>query len=158
MPRRGAKSAVAISSTQKCLRVPRKAIARLVSFVAAAEGAKLAQIDIAVVDRREIVSLNRRWLDRAGPTDVLCFDLSGPEQPGISAELVICGDVAAEQGRLRGTGGQRELMLYVVHGLLHLMGYDDQSIRSAAKMHAREEELLKKVLTGKRGRSRRAGR
>jgi probable rRNA maturation factor len=124
------------------MRVPRKKLAELVSFVAAAEGTTLGQIDIGVVGRRQMAQLNRHWLGRAGTTDVLCFDLSDAHSRGISAQLVVCGHVAAERGGRSGTGPQRELMLYVVHGLLHLMGYDDRSVRGAAKMRAREEELV----------------
>ncbi|HUS48127.1 MAG TPA: rRNA maturation RNase YbeY [Phycisphaerae bacterium] len=135
--------------------MPRKLIAELVPFVAAAEGMRLSQIDVAVVGRRQISALNRNWLGRGGATDVLSFDLSDADRRGLSAQIVVCGDVAAEQGRLRGWGARRELLLYVVHGLLHLMGYEDASIRGAAKMHAREEELLDEFLEGRRRRRRR---
>ena len=151
MASRRAKPAVAISSSQRAVRVPRKRVVELVSFVAAAEGVRLSDIDVAVVGRTRMAALSRRWLARAVATDVLCFDLSDARRRGVSAQLVICGDVAAEQGRLRGTGPQRELMLYVVHGLLHLVGYEDSSARGAAKMHAREEELLEAFLARRRG-------
>jgi len=133
---------VAISSSCPAVRVPRKKLAELVTFVAAREGARLGEVEIAVVGLEEIASLNRRYLRHAGPTDVLSFDLSETGKAGICAQLVVCGDVAKRQARLRGIPFHRELMLYVVHGLLHLMGYEDQSVRGAAKMHAREEELL----------------
>ena len=145
--------AVIISSSQRAVRVPRKKITRLIRHVARAEGARIGEIDLAVVGCREMAALNRRWLRKAGATDVLCFDLSDSRRRGgISAQLVVCGDVAAEQGRARGTGPQRELLLYVVHGLLHLMGYDDASIRGAAKMRAREEELLEGFLARRKRR------
>jgi len=146
-----------ISSSQTAVRVPRKKIAELVSHVAAAEGARLGQIDVAVVGRRKMAGLNSRWLGFSSPTDVLSFDLSDVHSPGLSAQIVVCGETAAEQGRLRGTGPQRELLLYVVHGLLHLIGYEDTSVRGAAKMHARQEELLRAYLAP-RGTRRRAGK
>ena len=58
------------------------------------------------------------------------------------AQIVVCADVAVRQGRLRRHSPARELMLYVVHGLLHLMGYDHATARAAACIHAREDELL----------------
>ena len=121
------------------------------------QGAAISDVDLAVVSRSEIAALNRRWAGRTGPTDVVSFDLSDARTRGISAQLVVCGDIAAEQGRARGCGVQRELMRYVVHGLLHLMGYDDGPIRAAAKMHAREDELLAEFLA-KRSRRRRPRR
>lgn len=146
MPPRQSKPKVAISSSQKALRVPRRRIDRLVAFVAAAEGMRLAEVDLAIVPNGQIASLNRRYLRHAGPTDVLSFDLS-EGGGGLVAQLVVCGDVAVRQARLRHIPPQRELMLYVVHGLLHLMGYEDQTVRGAARMHAREEELLRAFLT-----------
>ena len=69
---------------------------------------------------------------------------------GLSGQIIVCGDVAAEQARLRGLPAQEELMLYVVHGLLHLMSYEDLTVRGAAGMHAREEELLREFLARRR--------
>ena len=63
---------------------------------------------------------------------------------------MVCGDLAVEQAKARGLKARDELMLYVIHGLLHLMGYEDTSIRGGARMHAREEELLKEFLKNRR--------
>lgn len=131
-----------ISSSQTALRVPRKRLTELVAFVARSEGAAIAEVDLAVVNRDEIASLNRRYLRHAGPTDVLSFDLSDADREGICAQIIVCGDLAAAQAREYGLTPQRELMVYVIHGLLHLMGYEDDSVRGAARMHARQDELL----------------
>lgn len=122
--------------------MPPARLRELTAFVAAAEGRRLGQIDLAVVGTEEIAALNQRYLGRAGATDVLSFDLSDEGVPEISAQIVACGDVAAAMGRALGHPAQRELMLYVIHGLLHLMGYDDDAPRAAKRMHAREEALL----------------
>ena len=126
----------------RSLRVPKARLCRLVEFVARREGQRLASVDLAVVGAGEIAGLNRQWLSHAGQTDVLSFDLSDDASQGLALQLVVCGDVAAREGELRGHGPQRELMLYVVHGLLHAMGYEDLTIRGGARMHAREDELL----------------
>lgn len=131
-----------ISSTQNAVRVPRQKIRQLVELVARQERQPLAEVDIALVNSEQMAQMNYQYLRHRGDTDVLSFDLSDGQTPGICAQLVICGDVAARQGPLHGTSAQRELLLYVVHGLLHMMGYDDQTIRGAAAMHAREDELL----------------
>ena len=134
---------VAISSTQRAVRVPRKRLAELVRFVAAEERVRAAEVDLAVVTSAQMAALNRRYLRRAGPTDVLSFDLSDDPAEGIRAQIVVCGDIAARQALRRGHTAQQELMLYVVHGLLHLIGcYEDASPQAAARMHARQEELL----------------
>jgi probable rRNA maturation factor len=148
------KPVVVISSSQKAVRVPRKRIVELVDFISRREGERIGSADIAFVDSDDMASMNRRWLDHRGPTDVLSFDMGKDEAaPGISAQLVICGPVAAKQAKDRGLDVQYEILLYVTHGLLHLMGYEDHTIRGGARMHAREEELLREFLkSGKRGR------
>ncbi len=146
MAKRRKKPNVVISSTQKAMRVPRKKIPELVDFVSRCEGATVADVDIAVVDKKEMAAMNRKYLQHIGPTDVLSFDLSDNLTLGIVAQLVVCGDVAVTEAKARGHSPARELMLYVVHGLLHMMGYEDSSVRGAAKMHAREEELLEDFL------------
>jgi len=133
---------IRISSSQSALRVPRKKLAELIPFVAEQEGAALGELDLAIVGPDEMAELNYDYLRHAGPTDVLSFDLSESGRKGICAQLVICGEVAVRQAAAHGQRPQRELMLYVVHGLLHLMGYEDKSIRGAARMHAREDEIL----------------
>jgi len=132
---------VNISSSQKAIRIPRKKIAALIALVSAAESADLDEVDIAVVTARRIAALNRRYLGRRGATDVLSFDLSQPGG-GAAIQLIVCGELAVSEALARGLGPQRELMLYVVHGLLHVLGYDDTTPQAAAKMHTRQEELL----------------
>ena len=150
MPAKSVPPVFRISSSQRAMRVPRKRLAELIAFVARQEGARLAEVDLAVVGSDDMADLNRRYHGRAGRTDVLSFDLSDAGRGGISAQIVVCGDVAAAEGARRGCGQQRELMLYVVHGLLHLMGYDDTTARGAAGMHARQEELLAAFLADRR--------
>jgi probable rRNA maturation factor len=130
-------------------------LAELVAFIARHEGCRLGDVDLAVVDSSLSSQVNRDYLRHAGATDVISFDLSDAGSTGISAQLVICGDVAAAEARSRGIAPQRELMLYVVHGLLHLMGYEDTTIRGAARMRARQEELLDAFMAS---RPRRRGR
>ncbi len=137
---------VAISSAQKAIRVPRKRIAELVAFVAQADRCRVADVDIAVVDSAKMAELNRRYLRCAGATDVLSFDLSEAPKIGLSVQLIVCGDLAATEAATRGLTPARELMLYIVHGLLHVMGYEDQSVRGSVRMQARQEELLDQFL------------
>ncbi len=109
-----------------------------------AESSPLGEVDIAIVTSRRIAALNRRYLQHAGATDVLSFDLSIPGDA--VAQVIVCADVAVRQARSRCIGPQRELMLYIVHGLLHVMGYDDTTPQAAEKMYARQEELLETFL------------
>ena len=134
------------------MRVPRKKIAELIRLAARREAAPVREVDVAVVTSRQIAALNRRYLGRRGATDVLCFDLSDPDQNEISAQVVVCGELAVRQAIARGHGPQRELLLYILHGLLHLMGYDDRTKRGAARMQARQGELLSEFMGGRKRR------
>jgi probable rRNA maturation factor len=150
-------SRIDISIADRSVRVSKDLLADLVRFVAKKEKFRVGRIDLAIVPRREISGLNRRYLRHSGATDVLSFDLSDATTPGLSGQLVVCAEVAREQARFHGLKPAEELLIYVIHGMLHLAGYDDQAIRPAAVMHARQDELLsafrrrrKPKATGKR--------
>ena len=137
--------AVAITSTQRAVRVPRKRIVQLAEHLARQEGVRLAQVDVAAVAAGEMAALNRRYLGCAGSTDVLSFDLSDELSEGLVVQVIVCGDIAAGEAPRHGHSAARELLLYVAHGLLHLVGYDDATPRLASRMHARAEQLLADV-------------
>src|SRR5690606_1916317 len=71
------------------------------------------------------------------------FDLRDGEAGALDGEIVLCVDEAVRQARQRRHDARLELLLYAVHGLLHLLGYDDHDPKDAAKMHRREDELLR---------------
>ena len=133
---------VVVSSTQHDIRVPRARIERLIALAGKMENTAIGQVDVAVVSADEMASHNAEFLGHMGPTDVLSFDMSDQTTRGINGQIIVCGAVAVEQGPLHGQSPTQELLLYVLHGLLHLMGYDDHGIRSAARMHARQDEIL----------------
>jgi len=119
---------------------------RVAEHVLLAEGFTRGRLSIAVVGATAMATLNRRFLGRTGPTDVLAFDLGSDRRRGrIDGEVVVCADVARRRAATLGRSLQAaraELALYVVHGVLHLAGYDDRTPASFCRMHAREDELL----------------
>ena len=147
---------IAISSSQSVLRVPRRKIGELIAHVVAAERRRVDAVDVAVVGAHEMAALNRRFLGRRGPTDVLSFDMSEGAAAARSVQIVVCADVAVAESAARHLRPQRELMLYVLHGLLHLLGYDDGDRRGAAEMGARQEHLLAEFLSTPRRRTKRS--
>lgn len=119
---------------------------RTAETVLAAEGFRAGHLSVAVVGRTAMATLHLRFMDVAGPTDVLTFDLDSDVAAGrIDAEIVVCADVARRNAAARGgtlRAAREELALYLVHGILHVAGYDDHEPRDAARMHRREDELL----------------
>jgi probable rRNA maturation factor len=146
---RALQPAVTIANRQRSVRVPAKKIVTLVKFIVTREGPRVEQVDVAVVGRREMARLNRQYLRHAGSTDVLSFDLGAGPAGGLCAEIVVCSDVAIRLAKARGHSTWKELLLYVTHGLLHAMGYDDRSSWDAKRMHAREDDLLEAFGVGR---------
>ena len=105
-----------------------------------------AQIDerslsIAVVDDATMHGLNRQYLEHDYPTDVLSFTLE--RSPGkIEGEVIVNFDMAAGRAGEFGWSAEDELLLYVIHGTLHLVGYDDGSDEARAEMRAAERRYL----------------
>ena len=115
----------------------------------------LAELCIKAVDEETIAELNQRWMDKAGPTDVLAFPMDElrpglvnvePEDPSgagvVLGDLVLCPDIAAQQGASAGHGTQAELDLLTVHGILHLLGYDHAEPDEHAEMFGLQDDLL----------------
>jgi probable rRNA maturation factor len=99
-----------------------------------------ATIDVAIVDDARIRTVNSQFLNRNSSTDCLSFDLSeGRER---SFELIVNGELAVKEARLRGHSGEAELALYVTHGMLHNLGFDDSTRRQAKEMHHTEDKIL----------------
>jgi probable rRNA maturation factor len=133
---------VEISDTQSHLLADPAFLQGLVRRVLLAEGIERASISIALVDDSTIHAINRRHLAHDWPTDVITFVLSDPNEPTLGGELVVSAEMAAATARDAGVDPRAELALYVVHGLLHLCGLDDQSIEDADEMRRREGEIL----------------
>ncbi len=134
--------AIEIADTQSHLTVDHNALARLARAVLLAEEVAAASVSIALVDDPTIHALNRRHLQHDWPTDVISFLLSDPDERPLVGELVISTQMACTMAHDLGARPADELALYLVHGLLHLCGHDDQDDASAAVMRRREREHL----------------
>lgn len=144
MERSGADDAIEVelSDTQGHVRINRAELTALARSVLLAEGRSRASISIAMVDQAAIHEINRSHLGHDWPTDVISFPLSEPGDAVLGGELIVSAEMAATTAAEIGVDPRDELALYVVHGLLHLCGYDDQTESGAAEMRRREEALL----------------
>src|SRR5205823_626563 len=105
--------------------------------------ARSAEISVAIVSDDDIAEVNERWLGHAGPTDVITFDLrDDPKSAHLKAQIVISLDTARREARLRGHAWRHEILLYVVHAVLHLLGHDDHRAADRAAMHRLEDRIL----------------
>ena len=103
-----------------------------------------ATVSIAIVDDAEIRKVNKQFLNHNCPTDCLSFNLSDDENRKLF-ELVVNAEKAVKEATLRGHSSEAELALYVTHGLLHNLGFDDSTQGQAKKMHDAEDEILQQL-------------
>ena len=95
---------------------------------------KLSEIFIWLISDRRMAVLHRKFLGQSGPTDVLTFQ---------HGEIFISVDTARRQARAFESSLLRELKLYIVHGLLHLHGFDDRTQAEVRKMKKAQEKILR---------------
>jgi probable rRNA maturation factor len=104
-----------------------------------------ATLSVGIVDDEQMADYHEQYSGVSGTTDVLTFDLrndpGNPDEP-IDGDIVICLDEAMRQASARGHDVRLELLLYALHGLLHLQGYNDHDPDEHKAMHDREDELL----------------
>jgi probable rRNA maturation factor len=102
------------------------------------EGIERAELSVSFVDQDEIAGLHERFMDEAGPTDVLSFPLDGVDEDNVR----LLGDVVvapAEAARNNPDDLEAELRLLLVHGILHLLGYDHEDDGARTRMWERQE-------------------
>ena len=116
------------------------------------------ELSIALVNDKRMAQLHEQFLKIAGPTDVLTFELDH-DKKGLctSGEVVVCIPEAERQAAERGIDVSDEVLLYSLHGLLHLSGYDDKTDAAYRAMHRREDEILEQLGVGKTFAKRPAG-
>ena len=105
----------------------------------------LASYDIAIhlVSSRRMATINQKHLHHEGPTDVITFDYRQPHRDGLHGELLICPAVALSQAREHRTSPESEIARYIIHGILHLQGYDDRSPDARRVMKREENRRLR---------------
>ncbi len=133
---------VSIASPQERISLDRERLRGVVRTVLEGEEIDNAEISLAFVDNPTIHQLNKRYLDHDEPTDVLSFPLSGLAAKVLQGELVIGVEVAQEVASDTGHAVEDELILYIIHGVLHLCGYNDQNDQQRRAMRDRERYYL----------------
>jgi probable rRNA maturation factor len=101
-----------------------------------------AELSLALVTDPEICALNRQYRGKDKPTDVLSFPLADELQPSLLGDVVISVETAARQAQRQGHSLREELQTLLIHGILHLLGYDHEvSRREAMRMRRKEREV-----------------
>jgi rRNA maturation RNase YbeY len=128
---------VAVSNRQRRLKINASLLARIVERALEFVHDDRAELGIVLVDDDSIAKLNAQYHNTQGPTDVLSFDYGEGQ-----GELIISMDhVIAQARRFRSTPS-RELVLYVVHGILHLHGHNDLTPPQRRRMRIAEQRMM----------------
>lgn len=128
--------------------VSRARVADVARAVLEAERVQHALLSIAFVTRPRIAALNREHLGHRGATDVISFGFArATEADPVIGDIYICPDVARAAAAQRGIGVREEIVRLVIHGTLHVLGYDHPETdgREGSAMWKRQEQLLARV-------------
>jgi len=134
---------VDVVDRQRLLRIDAAWLGRVVRRALAREGIVAAEICLLLVRDRQMATLHEEWLGIPGPTDVITFDLAtGPRRLGLHGDIAVSTETALRAARDLGWPPRCEVAYYVVHGLLHLAGYDDHAPAARQAMRRRERVLM----------------
>ena len=117
-------------------------VRRAVADTLAVEKAKKRQVSVLLTGNREIRRINRRYLKHDYATDVISF---GAGEKNYLGDIVVSAEMARSFSKKLRIPYPQELSRYVVHGTLHLLGYEDGSKKDKIKMRRRQERILKKL-------------
>jgi probable rRNA maturation factor len=118
--------------------------------ILSALGCRECELSILLVDDDEMSQLNRQYLSRDHPTNVLAFSMKEGENthlhPAVLGDVVVSTETARREALERGVTIEEEMALLLVHGVLHLLGYDHEGApEAAAYMEAKEQEILARL-------------
>lgn len=130
-----------ITNRQQTLPLDRRRLRRAIAAIVREAAIPSARIGLAIVDDEAIAALHLQYLNDPDPTDVLSFVLERSEQ-SLEGEVVVSADTAAANAARFHSTPEDELLLYAIHGTLHLTGYDDTTPRQRAIMRKMEKKHL----------------
>jgi probable rRNA maturation factor len=142
-PAAAASITIEIANQQSHVPLDRRMVRRAVRSVLRDAGVRKARISVAAVDDTMMARLNRQYLGHRGPADVLSFVLG--QSDGLEGEVIVGAETALRAAPDYGWPPHHELLLYVIHGTLHLVGHDDAGPAMRAEMQKREAEVLEKL-------------
>jgi probable rRNA maturation factor len=133
---------VQVFQGSRAVRVSHAEIQRAAAQVLRRLRVRRYDLSLAVLDDAGMAQLNRRYRNHRGPTDVLAFDLREDTSRTMEGQIVISAETAQRQARQRRISAKTELMLYLIHGILHLAGFNDTTPLAARQMRRQEQQLL----------------
>lgn len=100
---------------------------------------------LIVCDDAYIRKVNRKVFKLSNPTDVISLNLNNPIDPKFLGEIIVSLQQALSLGPKYGNGWEKEFLLYVIHGILHLIGYDDVTVSKRKKMFKKQDQIIEAI-------------
>jgi probable rRNA maturation factor len=141
--------AIDVSSTVRRLLVSRERIKAAATAALRADHVTNGMLSITFVGRAAMSELNQRYLGHLGPTDVISFGLGRHGRRGpVVGDIYICAEIARANAKRQGVSAQEELLRLVVHGTLHVLGYDHPvgATRTTSPMWRKQERIVARVI------------
>ncbi len=133
---------IRIINQQKIKRVSLKRLRKYLKKVSGLLNISSKRISILLCDNKLIKKLNKKYLKRNSSTDVIAFPLSDRLESDYLGEVVVSTEKAAQVALKLGLRWQDELVLYVVHGILHLLGYDDRTKKKRKILEKKQKDIM----------------
>jgi probable rRNA maturation factor len=150
---------VVIANRQRARKINSRLLKKITEALLADLEIGEAELGVSLVAAREMTLINETFLQHEGPTDVITFDYGlgvppsdgavlkrrnrlKPELQALHGEIFICVDEAIGQAKIFKTTWQSEIVRYLVHGVLHVLGHDDHNAAARRKMKREENRLL----------------
>ncbi len=117
-----------------------------VSFALGKQKNKFENINIVIVSPKEILRINKEFLGHNYVTDVITFENLSPINNKIYVDIFVCFEQTKKQARELGKHYRKEFLTVIIHGILHLIGYDDNTIKKRTEMNTVAENIASKFL------------
>ena len=143
-----------VSNISRCYFLNKKKLKSIVKFILMRAGIKDADLSIVFATDSEIKRLNNKYLGRNEVTDVISFPMREGKRlkkdNSILGDIVVSVDRSKKQAREFDSTFKKEMYLYIIHGILHLVGYTDEKGIERKKMQRKEESILRDLCKGRR--------
>lgn len=142
---------IKIKNSQTEISINRRRVTELAKKTLKILGVKEAELSVLFTGKQRIRTLNKKFRKIDRPTDVLAFSMREGKSgavlhPEILGDVVICPEIAQHSAMICQTSKEHELYLCLVHGILHLLGYDDSHPRHRLLMEKEQARILKSIL------------
>ena len=134
---------IELRNSQKSLSIEEPSVTTLCRFVLEEAGFAACDLSVSLVEDSEIVRLNDRYFGKKGPTDVISFPMEEKAKDGmLLGDVVVCVPQAVRAADERGLPVEEEISLYLIHGILHLLGQRDHAPAERRRMEKRQQAIL----------------